>query len=277
MAIQHLPPVYPSAVTVWIPNEMEGQILGGTQTHISAAQETSLPLVLYARRTGLDWLVRQEGELRYQRAVYTRPRDRIGQLYPDCLVAVGVPDPVDAPYDLPHIGIPPVLVIEIISKKTRRKDISTKVQAYAQMGILEYVTFDPRPRKKLELRGYRLAAPGQYQAIPLAPEGGLWLVGVGLRVVGERSSAWWQGNRLRFYSRAGERLLYSEEEADRRMTAEQERDAATQATEAERDRRLQAERGEHGERERRLQAEARAASMADLLARHGIASEEELP
>lgn len=33
MAVQHSAPIYPMAVSVWIPNEVEGQISGGVQVH----------------------------------------------------------------------------------------------------------------------------------------------------------------------------------------------------------------------------------------------------
>jgi Uma2 family endonuclease len=253
MAIQQLPWAVPRAVQVWIPNEREGQILGGVPSHSDATTETCKPLRTHSERLGLGWLVRQENELRYLRATYSRLWDRIGTLYPDCLVAIGVEMSFDDPYDLPRIGVPPVLVIEIISKKTRRKDIGTKVQAYAQMGIFEYVTFDPRPRKRLEMHGYRLAGPGQYATIPFAVEGGLWLSSIDLRVVGEAPPDQWHGARLRFYTRTGERLLHTDEEAALRLE--------------EQERRREAERG-------RDAAMARAARLEALLAEHGIAEDE---
>ena len=251
MAIQHSASIYPRVVSVWIPNEVEGQILGGTQTHVDATQDACIPLRAYSLQQGLDWLVRQEGELRYLRAAYTRPQDRIGTLYPDSLVAIGVQFPYDEPYDLTQIGIPPVLIVEIISRKTRQRDIGAKVQAYAQMGVGEYVTFDPRPRKDLELQGFRLTGSGQYQAIPPAAEGGLWLMSIGLRVTREWAADGSRG-RLRFFTRDGDRLLHVEEEAARR---------------------LEAERTVREERRLRAQAEERAARLQVLLTEHGIASD----
>jgi Uma2 family endonuclease len=260
MAIQQLAWAVPRPVTVWIPNEREGQILGGVPSHADATTEACKTLRTHARRQGLDWLVRQENDLRYVRATYTRPRDRIGTLYPDCLVAIGVHMPFDDPYDLTLIATPPVLVIEFISRRTRRKDYGSKVEAYAQMGILEYVTFDPRPRKKLELHGRRLVGPGRYQEIPHAPEGGLWLSSIDLRVVGEPPPGPYEGARLRFYTRTGERLLHTDEEAALRL--------------AERERRAQAEEEAQGEREGRQRAEARVARLQALLAEHGIADDD---
>jgi hypothetical protein len=271
MALQHSAPIYPMAVSVWIPNEVEGQILGGIQAHVDATQDACLPLRAHSDRHGLGWLVRQEGELRYLRAVYTRPRDRIGTLYPDCLVAVGVEVEYNDAYDLTRIGTPPLLVIEIISKKTRRKDVGAKVIAYAQMGIREYVTFDPRPRKKLELRGYRLVGPGVYGPIAPEPDGGLWLASVGLHAQGEWGAEG-QG-RLRFTTRTGERLLHVEEEAAARLEAERARLEAERARlEAERGWR-QAEATAEEERQRRREAEEHVARLQALLDRHGIGTD----
>jgi hypothetical protein len=249
MAIERIPARLPFSVSVWIPNEREGQILGGTRTHSLVTQGVCQPIETYAHRQGLDWLVRQETEIRYPRAVYTRPQDRIGQLYPDCLVAAGVDLDDNEPYDLLAVGKPPILVVEIISKRTQRKDREGKVVAYAEMGIEEYVTFDPRPRKGLELRGYRLAGPGRYAPIPPAAEGGIWLGSVGLRAVGERAPDRRRANRLRLYTPTGEPLLFADEEAALRL---EERDA-----------RLQAER-------ERDEALARAARLEALLAERGM-------
>jgi hypothetical protein len=266
MAIERIPARLPFAVTVWIPDEREGQILGGTQTHVEATVGTCFPLRTHARRLGLDWLVQQEGEIRYPRAVYSRPQDRIGQLYPDCLVAVGVELDDSEPYDLLKIGRPPILVVEIISKKTGRKDREGKVTAYAEMGIQEYATFDPRPRKGLELRGYRLAGPGRYAAIPPAAEGGIWLGSVGLRAVGERGADRRRANRLRLYTPEGLPLLFPDEEAALRVQAER-------AMDEERSARLRAEQERDLAEQERGDAVARTAYLEALLAKHGIAPE----
>ena len=280
MVTEQIPPVPYRPVTVYIPNEVEGQILGGTQTHSNTSIEICRPLETYALRQGRDWLVRQETQILYPRTSYSRPQDRIGSLYPDCLVAVGVQVDEMEPYHLEHIGIPPILLMEVISKRTRRKDITTKIQAYADMGVQEYVTFDPRPRKKLELRGYRLFGVGHYVPIPAAPEGGLWLASVGLRAVGELAKEKGRGNRLRFYTEAGEPLLFTHEEGALRLQEQQARQEAEWGRERERQARLKAEQAEDGERQARLRLEeqrdierARAERLAALLAEHGISAD----
>lgn len=273
MVTQQLSSLPYRPVTVYIPNEVEGQILGGTRAHASAAGQGRHTLETYARRRGLDWLVRQEAQILYPRAAYTRPRDRLGSLYPDIVVALNVHIPDTDPYQLEAVGIPPVLAIEIISKKTGKKDRTSKVQAYADMGIQEYVTFDPRPRKKLELIGHRLFGIGQYVPIRPAPEGGLWLVSIGLRVIGESPSNPDRGPLLRFFTAGGERLLHIHEEAAARLAAEQEAERERQAYLEERQARLE-------EHQARLEAEAQRESMAERLARaeallaaHGLSTD----
>ena len=68
MAFEHVALPFPDAVSVWVPNEVEGQILGGNERHYTVALQLYFPLVTYARRHGFTWLVRQETELRYLRA-----------------------------------------------------------------------------------------------------------------------------------------------------------------------------------------------------------------
>jgi Uma2 family endonuclease len=69
-------------------------------------------------------------------------------------------------------------LLEVLSDETAANDedpVEGKLGAYADMGVREYLTFDPRPRKHLALNGYRLAQPGIYAPIHSEPAGGLWL------------------------------------------------------------------------------------------------------
>ena len=244
MAVERLAPSLPYwPVAVWLPDEREGQVLGGTQGHLGVAQQLCLALENYSRRWALGWLVRQEGQLLYPRLDGTQ-----GSFYPDGLVAPGVhlADPALDAYDVAAVGKPPELIVEVGSKATRRNDRGPKVDAYAQVGVGEYVIFDPRPRKRRELLGYRLARPGQYAPIAPAPEGGLWLAAEGPLRAGA-------GPLLRLFTPDGERLLHTGEEAEARIAAERTLQAA--------------ERTLRAEREGRLVAEARLAELAALLAR----------
>lgn len=257
MAIEHLsPPIRVWPVSIWVPNEYEDQILGGTQTHSMAGLQLTFALQSHAMREGLDWLVRLETQILYQRATGAK-----GSFYPDVIVAFGVTVDPMKPYDTTLIGKPPELVMEIISAKTSRKDRTSKLQAYAEMGVDEYVTFDPRPRKGMELKGYRLVGRGQFATLPEATEGGLWLNTVNLRVAPEKGAHQGLGNRLRVYTRAGERLPYTEELDSARVAAEDARLAAEEEARRERAARRQAEDATHAAEARAEEAERRLAEL----------------
>jgi Uma2 family endonuclease len=204
-------------VTTVVPNERETQILGGNQAHSIAGFDLAQTLRTYAGRRGLVWMVRSETELRYPRADGTT-----GSFYPDVLLAANVDLDDREPYDLRTVGKPPSLVVEIISPKTAGKDVGPKRAAYAEMGVAEYVTFDPRPRKKLALHGYRLGDRGRYVEITPAAEGGLWLTTIDLRVKAEPATQPFRGPLLRLTTPAVEPLLHVDEETAARDAAETE-------------------------------------------------------
>lgn len=59
-------------------------------------------------------------------------------------------------------GKPPDMVFEIISPTTARKDLNDKIEIYRQLGITEYVLYDPDGRFiKSRLKGYWLPEPGR--------------------------------------------------------------------------------------------------------------------
>ncbi len=214
----------PWRVSTYMPNERETQILGGTQAHASAGINLFQTLRTYAVRLRVVWLVRLETELMYPRVDGTT-----GVFYPDILMAPDVEIDDEQPYDVGLVERPPALVVEIASNKTARRDVGPKRQAYAEMGVEEYVTFDPRRGKKLALHGYRLSGPGRYREILPAPEGGLWLNSLGLRIQAEGPTKPFRGPLLRLVTRDGKPLLHWDEEAKVRRAAEQ----ACQATHAE--------------------------------------------
>ena len=204
-------------VSTWVPDEHEGDIFATTDDHAQIAHGASAVLRLYARRLGYVWLARSETQI-----LYPRTDGTIGSVYPDLLVAHDVALPGTDPFRILEVGKPPDLVAEVLSKETAKNDVGAKQVAYAEMGVREYVTFDPRPRKKLALAGYRLLDQGHYTAIAPHPAGGFWLESIGLRIMAEAADrAADKGPRLRFFTAGGAPLLQMEEEADLRL-AEQE-------------------------------------------------------
>ncbi|MGH2387976.1 MAG: Uma2 family endonuclease, partial [Chloroflexota bacterium] len=190
-------------VATYVPNERETQILGGTQTHASVGINLYQTLRTYAARQGLRWLVRFEGELRYPRADGTT-----GVFYPDLFLAPEIVVNNEEPYEVSAVGKPPALVVEIASRKTVRRDVGPKRQAYAELGVAEYLTFDPGHGKGLALHGYRLTGQGRYREIAPTPDRGLWLETIELWVRAEAPIKALDGPLLRLTTRAGDRLLH---------------------------------------------------------------------
>lgn len=240
----------PWRVTTYVPDEKETQTLGGNQTHASVGMSLFQTLRTYAARMGVLWLIRFETEL-----IYPRANGKTGTFYPDILVAPDVEIANEHPYAVSLVGKPPALVVEIASNKTVHRDVGPKRHAYAEMGVEEYVTFDPREGMNLALHGYRLVGQGRYREIPPAPEGGLWLNTVGLRVRAEEPIQALDGPLLRLTTRDGERLLHGDEEADAREAAEEGWDASELAREAAELAREAAEKGWDAERQAREAAE----------------------
>lgn len=138
-------------------------------------------------------------------------------LAPDVLVAKGVvANRLRHNYRLWEERVPPCLVIEVTSRKTRRDDQAKKKNVYERIGVEEYILFDPsgeslRPR----LQEYRLQG-GRYQTVRLEEDGSLLSQATGLRLRPE-------GQRLRLVDvGTGEPVLWPEEVEAARRAAEAE-------------------------------------------------------
>jgi Uma2 family endonuclease len=142
---------------------------------------------------------------------------------PDVLLAKGVTKWMRPNYLLWE-EVPPSLVVEVTSRKTRREDQGKKKPIYERIGVEEYVQFDPngeylRPR----LQGYGLEE-GRYQPLPLEKDGSLLSRTTGLLFKPE-------GKRLRLVDAAtGEPIPWPEEvEAARALEAAARRAAEARA------------------------------------------------
>lgn len=130
---------------------------------------------------------------------------------PDVLVTWGIRKGRRKTYLLWKEGRAPGFVIEVTSDTTRSEDLGKKKELYLQLGVEEYILFDPlgdylHPR----LQGHRLVL-GRYQPIPLEPDSSLLSRTTGLRLRIE-------GENLRLIDEAtGERLLFTEEERAARL------------------------------------------------------------
>lgn len=184
---------------------------------------------------------------------------------PDAFVVKGVRPEKRRIYKVWSERQPPCLIIETTSRKTRRKDTQEKPKLYAQLGVHEYIIFDP-DQEYLEppLQGYRLTG-GQYVAIPADADGGLLSEELGLRLFVD-------DGRLQFaHPETGERLLTHAQRAEReaqRAESEAQR-AACEAQRAE----SEAQRANRAEAAR-SELEAELAELRARLSRDARGSEE---
>jgi len=118
---------------------------------------------------------------------------------PDILAVLDV-EPVEDDERLSWVvadeGKGPDLVLEVLHKGDRTKDLVTNVERYARLGISEYFVYD---RLRQQIHGYRLIEPGAARYQRIVPQLGHFLSGVlglNLAIV---------DNNLRFL--AGEALL----------------------------------------------------------------------
>jgi Uma2 family endonuclease len=147
----------------------------------------------------------------------------------------------------------PDVIIELLSPKTRRVDLTTKKDVYERVfRTPEYFCYDPQTRR---LRGWRLT--GQVYE-PLAPDSGGRLH---CRTLGLSLGEWegeYQGVRqtwVRFFDGSGEVVpLFAEAERQRAEAAEQCADGQRQRAEAQQ-RRAEAEQQRAEAEQQRAEAE----------------------
>ena len=181
-------------------------------------------------------------------------RQRLGLRLRDPMVVFGVDSDrviTDRGYSIEEWGKPPDFVLEVASETTGQRDIGEKRDDYAAFGIPEYWCFDPSGGlyHGAPLAGDRLLG-GAYQAIDVVgvDESHFWgrsdVLGLDLC---------WEEEHLRWYDPVARRYLQTfDEEAEDRIAAEGERDAARSELDAERRARLDLE-----ERLRELESENR--------------------
>lgn len=160
-------------------------------------------------------------------SVYSPP------LVPDFLLSLDVDPPTgnlmekrNRSYFIWEYGKPPEVVIEIVSNREGGEDTS-KLSAYARIGVMYYVIFDPNEELRADvLRVYELSSLRRYEALS---EPWLSVVGLGLTLwegAYQDVSARW----LRWCDREGNLLLTGAERAEHeRQRAEQQRQRAEQA------------------------------------------------
>jgi Uma2 family endonuclease len=145
---------------------------------------------------------------------------------PDLSVIMGL-ETIDhqmTSYNVKRIGIPPSLVIEVISPRDRRireVDEKTKPGLYERIGVREYLLLDlPRRANGWQVRwtGYRMDEAGHYQPIEPDAQTRLFSETTGLLFGANVAGDWAEITD----AGTGQRLLSSLEEQEGRLRAEEE-------------------------------------------------------
>lgn len=147
---------------------------------------------------------------------------------PDVFVVLGVPKGRRRTYKLWEERVPPALVIEVSSRKTRKEDLQTKRVLYARLGVSEYYLYDPEADYlRPALQGFRLA-DDLYEPMPTDTGGAIHSIALGLNLI------LISGQLELVETASGQRLLRPNEVEDARSGAEARAEAAeTRAAAAE--------------------------------------------
>jgi len=145
---------------------------------------------------------------------------------PDVYVTVGIPKlPLLRTYQVWREGQPPTFIIEVSSLKTRREDLGRKRDLYAQLGVSEYILYDPLAEYlRPPLQGNELAG-GVYLPMQMEHDGSLLSKALGLCLQLENG-------RLRFIERHTDLPLLSPVELATQEAARATQEAARAEHEA---------------------------------------------
>lgn len=175
-------------------------------------------------------------------------------LVPDVFVVKDLPPGDRRVYKLWVEGKAPDAVVEVTSKKTKRKDTVTNPPLYAGLGVKEYFLFDPtQDYLDPPLQGFRLAG-GQYQQLERDAQENLVSEELGLRLHAEHDHL----------------MLYRTDTGERLLTQAEARQIAEQAWQAETEARQAAEQAWQAETEARQAAEAEVARLREELRRRSF-------
>ena len=151
---------------------------------------------------------------------------------PDLAVIKGVENPDVRSWTVGETGPGPLVVIEVLSEETWKKDLQEKPGKYALMGVQEYFVYDPnepaiRRGKPPPLLGWRLD-PEQREMVSMVadPAGRLW---------SEQLESWLvpNGALLRLFDRTNRlRLAEAEAEAEGRRAEAKRAEAEARRAEA---------------------------------------------
>ncbi len=162
----------------------------------------------------------------------------------------------------------PDVIVELMSPTTRRVDLLTKKQLYAEtFHTREYFVYDPFDARSLQ--GWRLGATNRYQDLAKHEQGWLWCetlelwLGPWSGTILRESAPW-----LRFYDAAGNLVLLPSEQAEQeRQRAEQARQQAEQERQQAEQARQQAEQARQQAEQERQRADQERQARLDSVSR----------
>jgi len=162
-------------------------------------------LILWAER--MDWF------FGIDMGIYYHPEK--APIVPDGFLSLGVERCYDEElrpsYVLWDEKVVPTLVLEVVSKKYR-KEYSTKLEEYQDLGVLYYIVYSSRRRRKPRLEVHKLVN-GKYELQSGHP---VWMPEIGLGIGCERGN--YSGvtrEWLYWYDAEGKRYLTPEEQVNR--------------------------------------------------------------
>ncbi len=188
---------------------------------------------------------------------------------PDAFLSLGVDRIKDENLRLSYVlweerNILPTIVLEVVSKKYRG-EYSSKKELYRSLGILYYVIYNSRRRRKPTLEVHKLVQ-GQYQQILGGKDQGdrVWIPEIGL-AIGKERATYQEVTRdwLFWYDEAGTRYPTPQERADQEQAraqqaqeqAQQAQEQAQQAQEQAQQAQEQAQQAQEQAQQARAQAE----------------------
>ena len=207
--------------------DSDGEPMGESFLHIDVAADARAVLVAHH-------IDRPDACVGCNNFVYYEEGNTEAVVVPDVFVVFGVPKRTDRRvFKVWEEGAVPDFVLEVTSKKTRRKDEREKKDLYERLGVPEYWQFDPTgDYLDPVLKGRALGADGRYRELELEErDGGLCrfseVLGLDLRL---------EDGRLRFFDpKRGEYLLTPTEQheaLEERDRALEEQRRALEAAEA---------------------------------------------
>ena len=149
----------------WLPSDTEESVVG-TEWHQEAIGALATMLRIVADRRGVVWGVCEQIQvlgLHKESGEDYNPR-------PDVMV---LPRPIDKSRSSLHVAdiATPLFIAEVASESTVVQDLTDKMYVYAQLGVREYLVFDPvGSLLKGTFRAWRLPSAGATAYEPWAPD-----------------------------------------------------------------------------------------------------------